>query len=484
MKTFWLKPGRLVFMWVIAVLLIQGCKKDEPDNEYQEINDWILENMETCYFWNTQIPTNTDQSLKPDQYFESLKYAGDRFSVIRDNFSELLNSLSGVNVEAGYDYYLMRYSEYSTDVIGCVTYIKPGTPAEAAGLKRGDYFWTINNTQMTTGNWASLLQATAKPHTLGKAIISGNTITRETTNISLSVIEYKENPILLDTIYHIQNKKIGYFVYNFFARDSETFGIAYEKELNNLFGKFADEAIDELIIDLRYNSGGTVITAMALASMISNRGATDIFGYEEYNSILDSYYAREDEDENYNISYFLDNIELLDDSGKVAEKVPVNKLSGLTRVYLIVSNRTASASELIINGLRPYMGDDNVVLIGGTTTGKNVGSFAIYETDPVKRQTNNWGMLPIVFKLSNSLKSSDYANGFTPNVEISEIGELEMKPLGDTDELLLSATLSKIFGTAIQRRNVREKPETVGSSIDRTPARKNMYIDPRFFHRK
>lgn len=484
MKTFWLKPGRLAFMWIVVALMVQGCPKDDPDNEYQEINDWILANMEANYFWNTQIPSNSDKSLYPEDYFESLKYSGDRFSVIYDNFTELINSLSGVNTEAGYDYYLMKMSSNKSDinVRGYITYIKPGTPAEAAGLKRGDHFLEINNTQMTTENLRSLIPAMAKPHTFGKAILSGNTITG-ISNISLSVIEYKENPIFLDTIYHIQNKKIGYLVYNFFARDSETAGITYEKELNDLFGKFNTEVIDELIVDLRYNSGGTVITAMALASMISNRSANDVFGYEEYNSILDAFYA-ERYGVDYNISYFLDDIEKYDNNNRVVERIPIKKLSGLNRVYLIVSDLTASASELIINGLRPYMGDDNVVLIGYTTTGKNVGSFTIYETDPVKQKTNNWGMQPIIFRLSNSKKFSDYANGFTPDVKIHEAQELDMKPLGDTDELLLSTTLNKIFGISTPKRtNLREKPEAVGSSIDRTPARKNMYIDPHTFHR-
>ena len=451
-----------VFLWMI--LIISGCRKDSSDDQYQEVNDWILDNMETYYLWNTQIPRRTNKSLYPENYFESLLYKNeDRFSWIQEDFIELMNSLSGVNTEAGYDFNLYRLSETSSDVIGCITYIKPGTPAEAANLKRGDCFLKINNTQLTVENYLSLLDKMTEPHTLGKANFSGNTITG-TTNVSLSVIEYKENPILLDTVYHIQDKKIGYFVYNFFARDYETLGITYEKELNDLFGTFEGEGIDELIVDLRYNSGGTVITAIALASMISNRSETDVFGYEEYNSILDSHYSKT-YGKDYNISYFFDYIEKYDKNDKVVEQVPVNKLSGLNRVYLIVSNRSASASELDINGLRPYMGNNNVILTGETTRGKNVGSFTIYETDPVKQRNNTWGMQPIVLKLSNSEHFSDYASGFKPDVEMQESEEI---PLGDTNELLLSATLSKIFGeTFIKRETVRKKHEFVGSSIDR-----------------
>ena len=466
------------YLWLMA-LVISGCEKDnqtETEIQNQKINAWILENMEVYYLWNDQIPGRSNKSLYPAEYFESLLYKEDHFSWIQDNFTELMNSLSGVNIEAGYDFNLYLLSKNSTDVMGCITYIKPGTPAEAANLKRGDYFLTINGTQITTSNFSSLIAKTAEPHSLGLAAFSGNSITG-TTNVPLSVIEYKENPVFLDTIYHIQDKKIGYFVYNFFARDNDQQGISYEKELNNLFGKYQSEGIDELIVDLRYNSGGTVVTAIALASMISNRSAKDVFGYEEYNSVLDSYYANR-YGKDYNVSYFLDHIERYDDNEKVVEQVPVNKLSGLERVFMIVSERSASASELVINSLIPYMGNDHVVLVGKATRGKNVGSYTIYETDPEKQKDNNWGMQPIVLKMSNSAHFSDYTSGFEPDIEIHESEELELKPLGDIDELLLSTTINRIFGVSSlsKRATARKSPDIAGSSIDRTPARKNMYV--------
>ena len=207
----------------------------------------------------------------------------------------------------------------------------------------------------------------------------------------------------------------------------------------------------------------------------SNFSSTDVFAYEEYNSLLDAEY-REYYGEDHNIMYFLDYIERVQND-RVQERVAINKLSGLNRLYLIVSRSTASASELVINGLRPYMGTENVVLIGETTYGKNVGSFLIYERDEEKQKTNNWGMLPIVFKLSNKLHFSDYGDGFLTDVDIHETNDLfDMKPLGDTEELLLATTIDKIFGISKTRKNNTEaKFEIVGSAIDRTPARKNMF---------
>ncbi|MDR1584464.1 MAG: hypothetical protein LBS55_14630 [Prevotellaceae bacterium] len=484
-----------LIMAILFIASITSCKKDNHslDDEledskttaYIEINKWILENMQIYYLWNKQIPQKTNQTLSPDKYFESLLYSADRFSWIQDNYVELLNSLSGVNTEAGYDFNLFFKSESSSEIIGCVTYIKPGTPAETAGLKRGDYFGEINGTQMTFDNYSSLIKKTSEPHTLGVYNISGNTFTGAK-KISLDVIEnYPENPILLDTVYNISDVNIGYFVYNFFARDKGDGSIAYEKELNDIFSKFQSAQINELIVDLRYNSGGAVITTQALASMISGQNTEKIFYTEEYNDIIDQefrkYYGA-----NYNKSYFIDKISRYDNSGKIIEQIPINSLSGLSTVYFIVSRRSASASELLINGLDPYM---NVVLIGDTTYGKNVASITIYEEDPVKQEDNKWGLQPIIMKMSNADGVSDYGEGFTPDTKISEFDDegLIIKQLGDTDELLLKTTINKIFGVetkAATTKHLGNKAVFIGSAIDRTPARKNQYVSkPYLTHR-
>jgi C-terminal processing protease CtpA/Prc len=465
---------------MIAILLtafMTSCKEKRPienpvENPYEEVNDWILDNMQYWYLWNKQIPSETDNTLSPDKYFDSLLYkTADRFSWIQEDYVELLNSLSGVNTEAGYDFMLLLMSNDS-DLIGCITYIKPGTPAANAGLKRGDYFLEINGTQMTRENYSSLIGKMSDPHTLGLAVISGNRIT-DIKNVSLQVIEnYPENPILLDTVYDISNKKIGYFVYNFFADDNGDGSVAYEKELNNIFNKFKTEQINELIVDLRYNGGGAISTTTALASMISGRGRNDIFYIEEFNDNINS----ELRSENYDLnSYFLDDI-VRYNGNTVAERIPINKLSGLSAAYFIVTGRSASASELLINGLKPYM--NKIALIGETTYGKNVASITIYEEDKEKQKTNKWGMQPIIMRMSNAERFSDYGNGFTPDIEVSEFEE-DLKPLGDTAEIMLKTTLNAIFGVdtkVVTTKQFGNKPIIVGSAMDRTPARRNQYI--------
>jgi C-terminal processing protease CtpA/Prc len=475
------KSKRGILLLIVAIMVsITACRKDNSkdvaEEVSEEINDWILENMQIYYLWEAHLPQKTDKTLYPSDYFQSLLYKPtDRFSVIYDNYIELQNALSGVNTEAGYEFTLFYMSSNSSDVIGYITYIKPGTPAEAAGLKRGDYFLEINNTQITGENYSSLLDEISKPHLLGIAVLSGNTIV-DTKNVSLSVIEnYAENPILLDTIYEINGKSIGYFVYNFFATDDGDESLQYEKELNELFRNFKSVGINELIVDLRYNGGGMIRTAEALAAMISGRSKSEVFYSVEYNELLDSE-LKSAYGADYNKAYFVEHIVKYGSSGQIVERTPINSLSGLSTVYFIVSNRSASASELLINGLIPYM---NVVLIGEETYGKNVGSIVINEEDPVKQKTNTWGMLPIIAKYANATGFSEYGTGFTPDKEVSEYESVTVEPLGDTDEVMLKTALNQIFGISGNSRtkNTRNQALFVGSSIDRMPVRRNMIQD-------
>jgi C-terminal processing protease CtpA/Prc len=132
-----------------------------------------------------------------------------------------------------------------------------------------------------------------------------------------------------------------------------------------------------------------------------------------------------------------------------------------SRLYVLTSSRTASASELVINALKPYM---EVFVIGDTTYGKNVGSISLYEENDSK---NTWGMQPIVLKVYNSLNQSDYASGFVPNIYNADNSTL-LYPLGDTRETLLSLAMEQITGLASSgRKGEKETKEFIGSSLDR-----------------
>ena len=470
----------LYLLALLSLLIINfSCKTEDPISQDQTeatnetINSWILQNMQMYYLWSNQIPSTTDKSLKPADYFNSLLYKPeDRFSWIQENYTDLLDLLSGVEMEAGYNFILFWADENKQNIIGMVNYIKPNSPASKTDLKRGYIFNSINGTTLTANNYGNLVDKLSSAHTLGIIYPS------PAKSIALSVTKYAEDPVLLDTVYNIAGKKIGYLIYNFFAEDDGDNTNTYIKGLNTIFAQFKTTGINELILDLRYDGGGSLTTCTELASMISNRSKNDIFGLMQFNQLYGQY-LKQNLGVDYNKSYFADNIEKHDSKGNVTESVPINKLTNLNRLFVITSNGTASASEALINGLKAYM---NVILVGDTTYGKNVGSTTIYEQDPVKQKTNKWGMQPIVVKFANAKNFSDYGNGFTPDVEISEYENLPLLPLGDTNELVLQAVLTQMGVVASAPASLRaDRKNTfipIYSSIDRTPVRRNLILSP------
>jgi len=471
MKNLSIKKISLLLLFPI-LLVVSACEKNDDAEKIRNnkiVNEWIQENMDILYFWNTQIPAKKDLTLSPSDFFKSLLYTKeDRFSYIAEDFAELSDLLSGVQLEAGYDFTLFLKAAGSQDVIGVIDYIKPNSPASQTNLKRGDIFLTVNGKQLTTTNYQELLGEMSAPHTLG--VYRNNSIQ----SISLSVIKYEENPILLDSIYEIGGKKIAYLIYNFFATDNGDYSYSYLKELNDIFGKFKQANVNELVLDFRYDTGGQADIVPALAGMISGRTSSDLLCIDQYNSIVDSELKKQSGD-NYNKTFFDDYLIIRNKNGNIIDRsIPVNKLSGLRRLYVLTSDKTASASELIINGLKPYM---NVILIGDQTYGKNVGMWFIYEDDPQKQKENRWGMLPIVFKIFNSQNKSDYSSGFMPDIAVNEYDTESLLPLGDTHELLLEAALANMgvqSASSLRSAEKRFDSRPFASSIDRTPVRKNI----------
>jgi C-terminal processing protease CtpA/Prc len=465
---------RPFYAYMLVVLAtMHACTDDEQQqlcdtsNDNCYVNSWIYTNMKANYLWEQHIPTNVDMTLPPNEYFAALLYKDeDRFSWIQDNYADLLNSLSGVQMEAGYEYSLYLKVQGSHDVIGVVRYVKPNSPATQSGLKRGDIFIEVNGMRMTTDNYRSVVGNMNERHTLGMA--DANDFDNVTYMVELSVMEYKENPILMDSIYTIEGRRIGYVVYNFFANDNGDGSLAYAKELNDVMGKFKELNIQDIIIDMRYNGGGAVSTAIALASMISTQGSGDIFSIGMYNNALNGYYQRK-YGANYDKDYFVDYI--------ANNTIMVNKL-GMERLYVIALGGTASASELIINCLRPYI---NVIIVGDTTYGKNVGSWSLYRANDTR---NRWGMQPIIVKFANKNHHSDYGMGFAPDVIVRDNSDGHpFKQLGDTQEVMLKTAIEHIFGNVVSAQasmlNVSSRAgiDEIYSSQRRNPARMQMWID-------
>jgi len=449
---------------VFALLILPSCDKDEPEHPNVYVNNWILTNMDFWYYWNSTLPENPDKSKEHEEFFKLLLNSQDRFSWIQDNFQELINSLQGVSKEAGYELALYRESADNNNVIGQIVYVKPGSPAESAGLKRGDIITRINNEVLTLDNYQTLLSAINENHAVSYREFDLLTETfKSEQSKNLITVQYAENPNFLNKVFVYNDRKIGYYVYNLFSSGVTQNDAQYNTEMDQIFAGFQSAGITDLIVDLRFNIGGAETASNNLASLMGKGvSSTKVFTIREYNAEVTAEIKKDPQ-----LGEGFLSVEFLNKAQNVGSLLRDN------RVYILTGTRTASASELVINGLRPYM---DVFLIGNKTVGKNVGSITLNaENDP----NNKWGMQPIITKSFNSLKQSDYDTGFNPQVFLED-NSLILYPLGDPRERLLNRALQEITGlTDLGRiKASRTLGREIANSLDLKKRSNVLVIDP------
>lgn len=424
---------------LLFTLSFINCAEDYDDNPVREsINDFIWDGLNAYYFWQAASPDLNDSKNdnqeynsflnsypNPVDFFNHLKVNSliDRFSVIFSDYTVLEQALSGISQSNGLDIELRYKNGSSTEVFGWVRYVMPNSDASAKNVQRGAVFYAINGISLNINNYRSLLANST--YTLNFADFDNGNITPNGDNISFTKAPYAENPIYLSNVYNVGTKKVGYLVYNGFYS-------AYENDLNSVFASFQSQNITHLVLDLRYNSGGSINTATRLASMITGQFGNQVFSKQQWNSKITN--ANGGPDSEVFINRF---------TNQLANGVNITSL-GLTKIYVITTKSTASASELIINGLKPYI---DVIQIGRTTTGKNEGSITIYDSPTFQKVNVNpnhrYAMQPIVLKLANAFNFGDYSSGLVPNIDQAE-DLSNLNQLGNISEPLLATALNYI----------------------------------------
>jgi carboxyl-terminal processing protease len=445
------------YMALVAVCTVVSCKKTvEPTNETTVINGWILDQMKTYYLWNDKIPTNVDLTQTPDKYFDAILYKydatlrpdGDRFSWIEPDVTKLEASLAGESTNTGADFQL--YSKTNLDELaGRITIVQPNSPADKAGLKRGDIFtkFSVDGQLVTKTNYGTLLsQGKSYEFTLGT--YTNDTWINSTITKTSAAVVLQKDPLHLDSIYTVGTKKIGYLVYNqFVATPSGGTSPTYNLKMDKIFARFKAAGINELVLDFRYNPGGYSTASLNLASLVARGAAKDkVFSKRQWNASITPALEKQ-----YGADFFLE---------KFTEKTE-NVGANLPRVFVLTSSRSASASELVINGLKPYM---DVVVIGDKTYGKNVGSITIKDD----KGRFKWGLQPIVMRSANALGSSDYSTGFKPVVTVLEKLAEPMYAFGDRRDPLLNEAMFQITGSRMARRgaSTEDGPQPFASTFD------------------
>ncbi len=345
------------------------------------------------------------------------------------NVSTILSAVSG---DFGFGIF------YNTTTDLRIKYVNPGSPADAAGIKRGYQITSINgNTNINyDGSAGTNLNFVVNAYSNSNAISlvltrpDGTTLTT-----SLNVATYTHNPVLLSKVIDAGNgKKAGYIVFNQFV----SLTVA-KPSLDAAFAAFQTAGVTDLIVDLRYNGGGYVETAQYLDNLIAPASASGkLMSNTYYNATLQAgkevllrNQVRKDASGNtYNYSQIDFSV-----AGNAVNYGTSHPLA-LSNVYFIVTGATASASELTINNLRPYL---NVQIIGTTTYGKPVGFFDI--------DINKYQLYVPEFETKNAAGGGGYYTGMKPGTTdypgyygLDDI----TKDFGDPTEKLLANALSYI----------------------------------------
>jgi carboxyl-terminal processing protease len=436
---------KTTLLLIIVLFSFQSCEDmdDVAAPSSLEVNDFIWKGLNLYYLWQADVPNLADSRFanqaelnlflkgysKPEDLFDALRVdkSIDRFSWIVSDYLQLEGMLQGTTKNDGMEFGLYLKSTSSSDIFGYVRYIIPNSDASTKDIKRGAIFYGVNGTQLTVSNYQTLL-LNSENYTLNLADFDNGKITPNGKSVNLTKTELTENPILVNTVIESKGHKIGYLMYNGFYPN-------FDSPLNEAFGTLKTQGITDLVLDLRYNGGGSVNTSTLLASMITGQFTDKVFSKQRWNDKINAYYETEKPDALKNL--FTNKI----------DNTPINSLN-LTKIYILTSKSTASASELIINGLKPYI---EVIQIGDTTTGKNVGSITIYDSPTFGKENRNpnhrYAMQPIVLKIVNADDFGDYFNGLTPTYSLKE-NITNLGILGTLSDPLLSTAVGKITGTA------------------------------------
>jgi len=454
--------SRLLF----GLLLVSACSKlpldDQRAVEYYS-NTFAYNIMNSYYLWKdeTEVARELkDWGTREDavQKVKDCRYSADRWTMLYEDCTPFENYVNGSGLTYGMDYSPYYADSRKTQVVAVVRFTYADSPARKAGLKRGDVIETIGGQTMDKENYGRVLGQLSTATSIQLGLADGRTIRMEAS-------DHYEDPVQTALTFEHNGVLFGYLHFTNFTLDAC-------KDLEAAFTLFKADGIRDLILDLRYNTGGYVITSTALASMIAPPEVVarkEIFNIDVYNDIL----SNDDED----ITRFAP--EMSYTSKNTQQKVTVKPLEvnpGIQHLWVLVTGESASASEALICGLKPYM---DVTLVGEKTSGKFCGGNLIkadtwFETmekyngfknmdyDAARQAIPLWGIYVITSRYSD-------CNGVTlsmpdgiPADYDSYDRPQDAVPLGDPEERMLAATLSLATGgpasASVKSLSARETP--------------------------
>ena len=382
-----------------------------------------LDNFKTELFALSQLPIDPSTELP---YEAPVGPGSPKYSFIQSGNASPA-SIASVDVQGNGNDLGLQLAASGDQIY--IEFVYPGSPADKAGLTRGELVETINGQPAQALYTLYVLDEPSL--ILGVKNSSGQSII-----VNLTSTTYSTNPVFKQTVLHAGSGTIAYLAL------SEFYSLASAKTaLDNAFSVFASAKCTDLIIDLRYNGGGYIETAEYVANLAATSALTGQIMYSEnFNDLMQQGKATILKNQPYldanNQPVFINGRKAtMDDvdfsvSGNTFKFSKAGSLQSIKNVFFIVSGNTASASELLINCLKPYF---NVKLIGSTTYGKPVGFFGI--------NIDKYSVFMSNFQIKNSAGSGDYFSGFVPDISADDDITHDF---GDPEETCLKSAIAAL----------------------------------------
>ncbi len=395
--TLSLKHLKRIRRWIffLAALLVAGSPAfSQDDCSVVGQNTFVRQVLDEYYLWYHELP-DASPSLydSPEDYLEAV-----RFRPLDNSFSHIASAQvttafysNSQFIGIGFSSRLLSPEEYR------IAQVFPSSPASDAGLARGDYLLAVDGRPVPELIANGELNAALGPSEIGYTL---ELSWRSLTGMESSAL-VKKRPVTIPTvsqtaIFNVNGLPVGYVHFRNFVEPSIP-------ALNAAFAELRRQGVVDLILDLRYNGGGLVSVAQHLASLIGGL-RTNMRVFVDY----------------------IHNDKQTARNRQVRFELPAEAMSA-PRVVIITSPSSASASELVINGLDPFI---PVTLVGRQTFGKPVGQYGFEFCEKV--------FFPVSFKSVNSVGEGEYYDGLP--VDCSVRDGLD-KPLADPEEASLAEAL-------------------------------------------
>ena len=445
----------------VATLLSASCVKSYPDGlseqEYRSrryVNSFAKSIIEQYYLWKAEVQEDIDSWKVTDDPIgkvNSIRYTEDvalvdRWTRMTDDYELFMQKVDGNAKTFGLNVALYWSDEAQTSICAVVNYVYPGSPAEQAGLHRGDVITFVNGRQIPKDDYQNFISANLLNAD------SASLELRSGLKVELEAVQMYCDPLVHKAVFDCAGTKVAYLFYTSYTLDSRD-------SLKKAFAEFKEAGVSELILDLRYNGGGYDAASRTLASLIAPREVVEnekVFNTEIYNENLSEYFT--------NWSTF--------DPDCLDANIDARKL------YVLMTGNTASASESTICGLSPYM---EVVKIGKQSYGKFCGGYifegsawydemksmlTVSDWENGKKYAANWGIYVMASRYADCNGNTPcMPNGFTPDVEVEDNPVLTT-PIGDPQEQMLHAALTLAGYDFPQSASPSSAPALLGPSIE------------------